>query len=74
MLWPANEAGDMVSSLLVLTEEGSTRPVSTQPRATPRAEAPLVAASAPGTGERAALTAEERPAATASKALDGPQL
>ncbi len=74
MLRPANKAGAMDSSLLVLTEEGSSRPVSTQPRAISRAEALLVAASAPGTEERAALIAEERPAATASSALDGLQL
>ncbi len=64
----------MDSSLLDLTEDGASRPVSTPPRAISRAEAHLVAASAPGTEERAALIAEERPAATASKALDGPQL
>ncbi len=59
----------MDSSLLVSTEEGSSRPVSTQPGAMARAEAPLVAATAPGTAEHAALTAVECPAATASNAL-----
>ncbi len=46
--------------------DGYQRPVPTQPGAMASAEAPLVAATAPGTAERAALPAEERPVVTAS--------
>jgi hypothetical protein len=69
MLRPTNEAGVMASSLLASTVDGYQRPMPTQPGARASAEAPLVAATAPGIAERAALPAVERPVDTASNLL-----
>ncbi len=72
MLRPTNKAGVMASSLLVSTEDGHHRPLPTLPGTRASAETPLVAATAPGTAERAALPAEERPVVTASNPVPQP--